>query len=120
MPYVQRPKVRKKEMQCLTANQVRGFLGHVPEDWEAFFLTAALTGMRVGELMAMRWKNLDLEGSRYHVVERIYKGLFDTPKSESSLRWVDLAPRVLDAFKSHRARQTAHRLRSGQDYRTWT
>ena len=72
--------------------------------------------MRLGELLAMRWKSLDRRKARYHVVERIYKGLFDVPQSESSLRWMDLPPVVLDALKNHRAHQTTHRLRMGKDY----
>ncbi|MDA0749005.1 MAG: site-specific integrase, partial [bacterium] len=98
------------------AGQVRALIENSPDEWRTFFLTAGLTGMRLGELLAMRWKNVDWKAGCYNVRERLYERLFDTPKSESSLRAVDLAASALAALKAHRAEQNRVKLMLGPDY----
>ena len=117
MPFVERPKVRRVETAHLTPDEVRRFLQHVPEDRYAFYLTAVMTGMRIGELLAMRWSNLDLENGQYHIRERVYMDIFDVPKSRASIRSVDLTPSVVAALTAHRARQAENKLRMGEGYR---
>ena len=117
MPYVQLPRVRRKEMAFLTGDQARALLEKVPEEWRPLFLVGVMTGMRLGELLAMRWKNLDWKAAAYHVRERLYNCVFDTPKTETSARTVDLSAAVLSALKAHRASQSALKLRHGADYK---
>ena len=64
----------------------------------------------------MRWKNLDWEEGQYHVKERLYEGLFDTPKTPTSIRTVDLTPMVVETLRTHKARQNQNRLTEGEDY----
>ena len=66
MPDVDLPTTQKKEMAFLPPDEIRQFLAQVPEKWHPFFVTAALSGMRMSELLAMKWSNLDLEGQQYH------------------------------------------------------
>ena len=66
--------------------------------------------------MAMRWGNLDLDKGQYQVKERLYRGEFDTPKSRSSIRAVDLSPEVLKALGAHKSRQNELKLRRGAAY----
>jgi integrase len=113
MPMVERPKVRKQEVRFLSGVEVKLMLGHVPGEWYPFFLTAALTGMRLGELLAMRWQNMQWENCRYNVMERIYEGVFNTPKSDASMRSVDLSPMVLESLRAHKAIQNETKLRQG-------
>ena len=74
------------------------------------YLTAVMSGIRLGELLAMRWKNLDWEGGQYHVKERLYIGEFDTPKNEGSRRAVDLIPSIIDVLRVHRNAQNEIKL----------
>lgn len=55
-------------------------------------LLLALTGLRIGELLALRWRNVDLGTTLLRVEETVYEGHFDEPKSKHSIRLVPLAP----------------------------
>ncbi len=52
---------------------------------------ALLTGLRRGELFALRWKAVDLADKRLTVQEAVYEGAFGTPKTEAGMRTVPLA-----------------------------
>jgi integrase len=74
---------------------------------------AATTGARIGERLAVRWSDLDLDGSVLRI-ERTRSAAkdrptFTTPKGGRS-RTVRLTPRALEALRAHRTRQTSERL----------
>jgi integrase len=68
------------------------------------YLTAAMTGLRQGELIGLRWRDIDLDARKVRVVAPYVRGEFADPKSERSGRSVPLAQRVADALTSHRER----------------
>src|SRR5207244_12958079 len=45
-------------------------------------LLLVLTGLRIGELLALRWKAVDLTAGTLRVIETVYDGHFDTPKTD--------------------------------------
>ena len=120
---VKYPKIPRMEMEVYTPAEVVKLLEHTPEKWRAFFLVAISTGLRVGELLAMRWKNLDWNGGQYFVKETWQrprdgrKAYFSEPKTESSVAPVDLMPEALEALKEHQQRQAAEKLKAGEDYK---
>ena len=61
------------------------------------FLTAAFTGLRMGELLALRWRDIDFEGSLVRVRASYSAGVLTTPKS-GKVRSVPLAPDVARAL----------------------
>jgi integrase len=64
----------------------------------ALILTAALTGMRQGELLALRWRDVDWLAQKARVRRAYVRGEFGTPKSKRSSRGVPLAMRVAGAL----------------------
>jgi integrase len=58
------------------------------------WLTAAMTGLRQGELLALRWRDVDWLAGRLRVRRSFVRGEFGTPKSHRSSRSVPLADRV--------------------------
>ena len=60
----------------------------------AMYLTAAMTGLRQGELLALRWIDIDWTAKRVRVRRNFVRGEFGTPKSKRSTRSVPLADRV--------------------------
>lgn len=62
----------------------------------------ALTGLRVGELLALRWHDVDLEGGVLRVRQTVYEGHFDEPKTTSSARSVPLASKAVEILLCHR------------------
>ncbi|HUO74882.1 MAG TPA: site-specific integrase, partial [Solirubrobacteraceae bacterium] len=63
----------------------------------ALFLTAAFTGLRMGELLALRWRDVDFAGSTIRVRASYAGGVLTTPKS-GKVRAVPLAPDVASAL----------------------
>jgi len=68
------------------------------------YLTAAMTGLRQGELIGLRWRDVDFDARRVRVVSPYVRGEFNDPKSEESGRSVPLAQRVCDALTGLRER----------------
>ena len=68
------------------------------------YLTAAMTGLRQGELLGLRWRDVDLTARKVRVVSPYVRGEFNDPKSEGSGRSVPLARRVADALAALRDR----------------
>jgi integrase len=109
-------------MDAFTPAEVRGFLEHVPGRWYGFYVVAITTGLRMGELLAMRWRNLDWGRGQYFVRETWQRprggrqASFSVPKTEASIAPVDLPPEVLEALKAHRRAQSQEKLEAGRRY----
>ncbi len=65
------------------------------------FLTAAMTGLRQGELLALRWGDVDWDAKRIRVRQNYVRGHWLTPKSRRGSRSVPLASRVAMALRRH-------------------
>jgi len=72
------------------------------------------TGLRRGELLGLRWQDVDLDRGELHVrrsLSRATDGLRErTPKSAAGVRVVPLAAAVVDVLRQHRKAQSADRL----------
>jgi integrase len=70
------------------------------------YLTAAMTGLRQGELLGLRWRDLDLNARNIRVVSPLVRGEFRDPKSAGSGRSVPMADRVALALGELREART--------------
>lgn len=87
------------DIRFLEVEEVEALLRAVPDDAlgrveRGLYLTAAMTGMRQGELVALRWRDVDWTAGRIRVRRNYVHGEFGTPKSKRSSRAVPLASRV--------------------------
>jgi integrase len=113
------PKLLAEEMKILTPQQVSDLPamlhGH---SLEAPALVALFTGMRRGELLALRWGNVDLDDETIQVRESLEEtkaGLrFKTPKSRAGVRDITLPAIVVDTLRAHRKALLERRLLLGQ------
>ena len=65
--FVERPREQKKERDYLKPDEVRRLLETAPEKYLPVFATGALAGLREGELLALRWSDVDLEHGLIYV-----------------------------------------------------
>lgn len=100
--YVERPRVEREEMEILTPAEVGLLLEHASPKRKTLFLTAVLTGMRRGELLGLKWGDIDRNYTQIHVRRSLWKGQFVTPKSKKSERKIDLSPHLAEALRQHR------------------
>ena len=64
----------------------------------------AATGLRIGDLLALRWMALDLEGGTWAVRKSVFEGTFQPPKTQRALRRPAGFARAVQALKEHRER----------------
>jgi len=128
MSEVRLPKGHKKEVRALTIEELEK-VEQVLSTSE--LLTSALirlgrdTGARKGELIALRWPDIDLEKNIISISKTAYDRpgvrYENAPKSKNSTRKVELTANQLSTLKAWRKRQSEQRLRAGsywddQDY----
>ncbi|MGH9259019.1 MAG: tyrosine-type recombinase/integrase [Acidimicrobiales bacterium] len=110
-----RPTRKRAVPRHWTPEQARAFLGFMEADrtypiW-AFLLSA---GMRIGELVALRWPNVDLDGRVVRVVEFSstigYEVVASAGKSRDAIRTIDLDDQLVAILRDQRKRQAEERL----------
>jgi integrase len=87
------------DIHFLEPEEVEALLRGVPDDdlgrvERRMYLAAAMTGMRQGELLALRWRDIDWPARRVRIRRSFVRGEFGTPKSKRSSRSVPLADRL--------------------------
>ena len=76
---------------ALTVSQAASLLEMLPPLPRAMAGIAMLSGLRRGELFALRWRHFDDVERRLAVREAVYEGVFDTPKTEAGIRQIPLS-----------------------------
>ena len=115
------PGYAKTELHVLTGDEPDRFLHAVAgERLEALFVLAVTSGLRQGELLALRWANVDLDDGALEVVgslsgQRRADRQVVTPKTGKGRR-VSLAAPAVTALREHRRQQTELRLAVGAEW----
>lgn len=105
---VDRPRTvgANPDIRYLDADEVEALIRAVPDDTlgatdRALCLTAAMTGLRQGELIALRWRDVDWLAGLVRVRRSYTRGEWGTPKSRRSSRAVPMADRVAGELERH-------------------
>lgn len=112
------PKVRAEEIQVLDDDELSALLRYLKgRTLYMPVMVAASTGMRRGEVLALRWKDIDLDRATLQVrqvVEETKAGLaIKEPKTDRSRRTIALPARLVQEIRQHRKQQAELRLRLG-------
>ena len=91
-------KILVREKHVLTEEQISRLLGIFLEPTRTMFLVGILTGLRVGEILGLRWKDLDFSSQQIHVEQACYRGNLGTPKTKGSKRIVPMPESLINAL----------------------
>jgi integrase len=116
---VDAPSVKAKEIEILTAAQIQMVL-HALRGRSLYpiIVTALGTGARRGELLALRWKDVDLDGATLRIeqaLEQTKRGglIFKAPKTRYGRRTITLPPSTVAELRAHWKAQQEQRLALG-------
>ncbi len=119
---VELPRIEQREIQPLTPEQAQLLLQKVSEHHlEALLTLALVTGMRKGEILGLRWQDIDLQKGVLQIRRTLsylaHHGFQESePKTPKSKRKIVLPQFVIESLKRHRTTQLEMRLQTGA---TW-
>ena len=106
------------DMRTWTGGQVASFLDTVADDrlfclWRVAFFT----GMRRGELLGLRWRDIDLDGAAFSVQQTYVRGAeglaYGAPKTAKGRRRITLDAQTVGILRAHKRAQASLRIRAG-------
>jgi len=125
---VDSPRVKRHETKPFTPDEARTFLTFVRgKRWSAAYMTALTLGLREGELLGLRWQDIDLDERTLTVnqtVQRIRSETENTtsslefcePKTNGSRRTLSVSGTLVSILKAHRISQNKARLVAGSEW----
>jgi integrase len=116
-----RKEDRRGKIDFLTRNEARTFLDSARATsarYYPLFVTALRTGMRLGELIALQWGDIDWNGEFIEVRRACWKRTVSTPKSGKGRR-VDMSDQLIEVLTAHRRRTAEEALASGEPVPEW-
>ena len=117
-----KPKDRP-EMLTWSGEELATFLTFTAQDRDfPIYQLAAATGMRRGELLGLRWRDVELDSSRLSIRQQVTRKVstwgFGPPKSEKSKRSLDVDADTVAILREQRERQLFERRRWDDAYRS--
>lgn len=117
------PRVERRPLTPLTPEEAQRLVTAAPgHRLGALFVLALDTGARQGELLGLRWADVDLKACVVRIVRTKHhlNGVttFDEPKSATSRRTVAFTSTTGRMFRRHRARQLKEKLRAGSKWQS--
>ena len=114
-------KDKKSEINPLSKEELKILLETIDKlypRYYPFFLCAARTGMRLGELLALEWDAVDFNGRFIEVRQAISRHRLTTPKSKK-IRRVDMSKQLSEALSIHKNNMRKETLRKGRSVIRW-
>lgn len=125
------PKLENKEARAMSMEEMDKFLDlllinrigptYIGPKWRAAFLLLLGTGLREGEILALKWENIDLRNWTISIKEALARTkkeglIFKTPKTKKSKRTIPLPLDVAVALRLHRIHQRKEKLILGNAF----
>jgi len=88
-----------REKCVLMPAQIPKLLAVMKEPYRTMALVGILTGLRVGEILGLRWSDIDFDTAQLRVNQRYYRGEMDSPKTRASQRTLPLPPECIEALR---------------------
>ncbi len=101
---VEKPRHSGRAIEPFGGDQVKMLLKAVEGDrLEALYVLAVTTGMRQGELLGLKWEDVDLDDGVLRVNRTIFGGIVSPPKTRSGRRSIRLSKAALASLSRHKA-----------------
>jgi integrase len=100
------PRRSVRERRALTTDEVKALLGNLREPCRTAVILILLTGMRIGEVLALRWGKIDWQRQTIIVDESLYEGEVSTPKTKSGERILPMTKLLFSALLQWKAGKT--------------
>ena len=121
---VERPRPEHHEVIPLTQDETVALLMALRDTrYYVPAVLAATTGMRRGEVLGLRWRDVDLDAGILQVRQTLQdvagEFIFGPPKTKKSERAITLLPMTVDVLRKHKAAQNARRLEGNGEHAKW-
>lgn len=105
MREAEKPKGQGKEnrINVLNPTQIKSLLGAVKDHkYRTLIMLSIMSGARQGELLGLKWSEVDWENSQIHIQRTFNNGRWYDVKTKASKRRVDLGPQMMTTLKRWR------------------
>jgi integrase len=100
---VKAPRWIKQEKPSLTASQVRSVIAAAPLEHRGLLTVTAMTGLRIGEVLGLKWRDIDLDGATLTVRRSMWGNKEQSPKTAGSARTKPMSSSLVAALRTHLA-----------------
>ena len=101
---VKLPKIEKVEVTPFTIDEMKRIIEGAEDDLKAFCALGFFTGMRSGEIIGLRWEDIDFKRKEISIKQAIKMGVISTPKTQSSIRTIDILDQLMPHLKEQHRR----------------
>jgi integrase len=121
---IDKPKVGRRELKVWDVPDVKKFIEETKEKsrYSIIFLLAVYTGMRQGELLGLRWSDIDFEKGVLRIQQTLShdgKELRAHAKTKTSIRSLAISPETISALKKQRKMILQEKMFLGNEYRNY-
>ena len=115
----ERPRPLRSDQRVLTQTQLARLFAACPRRYQPLLLTGAYTGMRLSEVLALSWDDIDFTAGVVHVRHQLARGRRGVPphrippKTRASVREIPLLPQLAAVLRQHKR---GSRFTRGSDY----
>lgn len=123
--FIEKPKVRKKEIQCYSPEEVEKLLECInkePLKYQAIIYLAIDSGARRGEIVGLTWNDIDFKKQTLNINKSVQYtkelGIFEkTTKTETSDRIIYLSSKTIGILKAYQKEQLENKLKLGSKWK---
>lgn len=113
--YLKRQKVLSREIEILMPEEMQRLVQNTDAHYRTLILTGCYTGMRLSEILALRWSDCDFNQGKIYVRQVLQGDRFYEPKTDKSRRAVAVPQFLVDVLKVHQLEQAANLERNEHD-----
>jgi len=92
---VKTPKLDKIEVKSFSLEEMKTIIATAQDEMKAFTALGFFTGMRSGEIIGLKWEDVDFKNKEIHIKRAIKMGVVSTPKTKSSIRTIDILDNLI-------------------------